>query len=109
MLLGGLVDKDVNQTHISCEHAVGQKLVKSEIGDGVPLSRTCTLVCDGPQEIKEVQGIVLTSPGRPSEGMGQIGLSRMTHAKTLDNCLPIQGQPRLRLDTQSHSQITHVT
>ena len=35
-LLGGLVDKDVNQTHISCERAVEQKLVKSEIGDGVP-------------------------------------------------------------------------
>ena len=35
-LLGGLVDKDVDQTHISCEHAVEQKLVESEIGDGVP-------------------------------------------------------------------------
>ena len=35
MLLGGLVNKDVNQTHISCERAVEQKLVESEIGDGV--------------------------------------------------------------------------
>ena len=29
--------------------------------------------------------------------------------KTLDNRLPIQEKPGLRLDTQSHSQVTHVT
>ena len=38
LLGGGLVDKDVDQTHISCERAVEQKLVESEIGDGVPLN-----------------------------------------------------------------------
>ena len=73
------------------------------------VSRTCTSVRDRPQGIKEAQGFALTSLGRPSEGMGQTGLPRMTRTKTLDKHLPIQEKPSLKPDTWSHSQVTHMT
>ena len=72
------------------------------------LSRTCTSVHDGPPRVKEARGIALTSPVKPSKGTGRIRLPRTTHAKTLDKHLPIQEKPGLKLDTWSHSQVTHV-
>ena len=72
------------------------------------LSQTCTSARDGPPRVKEVQGIALRSPVKPSEGTGWIGPSRMTRAKTLDKHLPIQGLPSLKPDIWSHSQVTHM-
>ena len=72
------------------------------------MSRTCTSVRDGPLGVEEVQGIVLTSLGKPSEGTDQIGPPRTTRARTLNKHLPIQEKPGLKPDTRSHSQVTHV-
>ena len=72
------------------------------------VSRTCTSVHDRPPRVKEVQGIALTSPVRPSEGTGQIRPPRTTRTKTLDKHLPIQDKPGWKPDTRSHSQVTHV-
>ena len=44
-----------------------------------------------------------------SEGIGQTGPLKTTHARTLDNHLPVQDKPGLRPVTWSHSQVTHVT
>ena len=92
--------------HVQCMFVIHSSciLIMSSL-----LSQTCTSVHDGPPRVKEARGIALTSPARPSEGMGQIRPPRMTHAKTLDKHLPIQEKPSLKPDTQSHSQVTHMT
>ena len=79
------------------------------VGTRHPLSQTYASVSDGPPGIKGVQGIALTSPGMQSEGTDQTRLPKMTCAETLDNHLPVQDKPGLRLVTWSHSQVTHLT
>ena len=72
------------------------------------VSRTCTSVRDRPPGVKEARGIAFTRPVKPSEGADRIGPPSTTHARTLSNHLPIQEKPGLKLDTRSHSQVTHV-
>ena len=57
----------------------------------VLLSRTYTSVHDGSQAVREMRGIALTSPERPSERTDWNRPPRTMHTKTLDNHLPIQG------------------